>query len=247
MAAERGRIEPAPRRVRGYFGNMLVFDTTRARYVWEAPYYPQYYIPISDVRTEHLLDEDHPQRLQLGPARLHSLTSGGRTSKSAARVYDTDSDGPVAGYVRFEWDTLDWFEEDEQIIAHPRNPYVRVDVLRAHRHIRVEIDGAVLAETHSPLLLFETGLPTRYYFDRTDVSFERLEETHTQSVCPYKGITSRYWSAHAGDTLHSDIAWSYEYPAIQVAQIAGLVAFYNEKLDIFVDGQELPRPATHFT
>jgi uncharacterized protein (DUF427 family) len=74
MAAERGRIEPAPRRVRGYFDNTLVFDTTRARYVWEAPYYPQYYIPIGDVRTTHLLDEDHPQRLQLGPSRLHSLT-----------------------------------------------------------------------------------------------------------------------------------------------------------------------------
>ena len=247
MAAERGRVEPAPRRVRGYFDDTLVFDTTRACYVWEAPYYPQYYIPISDVRMEHLLDEDHPQRLQLGSSRLYSLTSGGRTHRSAARVYDTEGGGPVAGYVRFEWDALDWFEEDEQIIAHPRNPYVRVDVLRSHRHIKVEIDGVVLAETHSPVLLFETGLPTRYYFDRTEVSFEHLEESDTtQSVCPYKGITSRYWSAHIGDALHPDIAWSYEYPASQVAQIAGLVAFYNERLDIFVDGQELPRPSTHF-
>src|SRR4029077_19433897 len=107
MAAERGWIEPAPRRVRGYFANTLVFDTTRARYVWETPYYPQYYIPISDVRMEHLLDEDHPQRLQFGPSRLHSLTTGRGSRKAAARVYDTDGDGPVAGYVRFEWDTLD--------------------------------------------------------------------------------------------------------------------------------------------
>lgn len=246
MAAERGRIEPAPRRVRGYFGNTLVFDTTGARYVWEAPYYPQYYIPISDVRRDYLLDEEHPQRVQLGPSRMHSLTSGGRTTTSAARVFDTESDSPVAGYVRFEWHALDWFEEDEQIIAHPRNPYVRVDVLRSHRHIKVEIDGVVLAETRSPVLLFETGLPTRYYVDRTDVAFEHLEETNTQSVCPYKGITSRYWSARVGDALHPDIAWSYEYPAIQVAPITGLVAFYNEKLDIFLDGQQMPRPSTHF-
>jgi len=245
MAAERGRIEPAPRRVRGYFDNTLVFDTTRARYVWEAPYYPQYYIPISDVRTEHLLDENHPQRVQLGPSRMYSLTGGGRTHTAAARVFD-DGDGPVAGLVRFEWDALDWFEEDERIIAHPRSPYVRVDVLRSHRHLKVEIEGVVLAETHSPVLLFETGLPTRYYVDRTDVSFDHLEVSDTQSVCPYKGITSRYWSAHVGDTLTPDIAWSYEYPAIQVAPIAGLVAFYNEKLDIFLDGQELPRPSTHF-
>ena len=245
MAAERGRIEPAPRRVRGYFDNTLVFDTTHARYVWEAPYYPQYYIPISDVRTEHLFDENHPQRVQLGPSRMYSLTAGGRTHTAAARVFD-DGDGPVAGLVRFVWDALDWFEEDEQIIAHPRSPYVRVDVLRSHRHLKVEIEGVVLAETHSPVLLFETGLPTRYYVDRTDVSFDQVEESDTQSVCPYKGITSRYWSAHVGDTLTPDIAWSYEYPAIQVAPIAGLVAFYNEKLDIFLDGQELPRPSTHF-
>ena len=246
MAAERGWIEPAPRRVRGYFDNTLVFDTIRARYVWETPYYPQYYIPISDVRMEHLLDEDHPQRLQFGPSRLHSLTTNRGSRTAAARVYDTDGDGPVAGYVRFEWDTLDWFEEDEQIIGHPRNPYVRVDALRSHRHVKVEVDGVALAETHNPVLLFETGLPTRYYIDRTDVSFEHLEATNTQSVCPYKGITSRYWSARVGDTLHRDIAWTYEYPMSQATPIAGLIAFYNEKLDIFLDGQKLPRATTHF-
>jgi len=246
MAAERGRIEPAPRRVRGYFDNTLVFDTTRARYVWEVPYYPQYYIPTSDVRMEHLLDEDHPQRLQLGPSRLHSLTSDRRTHKGAARVYEADGGGPIAGYVRFEWDTLDWFEEDEQIIGHPRNPYVRVDALRSHRNVKVEIDSVVLAKTRSPILLFETGLPTRYYIDRTDVLFDHLETSTTQTICPYKGITSRYWSARAGDTLHPDIAWTYEHPMSQVAPVAGLIAFYNEKLDIFLDGHELPRPPTRF-
>jgi len=148
--------------------------------------------------------------------------------------------------VRFEWDTLDWFEEDEQIIAHPRNPYVRVDALRSHRHVRAEVDGIALAETRSPVLLFETGLPTRYYIDRTEVSFEHLEASNTESVCPYKGITSRYWSARVGDTLHPDIAWTYEYPTGQVAPVAGLIAFYNEKLDIFLDGHQLPRPTTHF-
>jgi uncharacterized protein (DUF427 family) len=246
MAAERGRIEPAPRRVRGYFDNILVFDTTRARYVWEVPYYPQYYIPLSDVRMEHLVDEDHPQRLQLGPSRLHSLTTDRLTRKAAARVYDTNSGGPVAGYVRFEWETLDWFEEDERIIGHPRNPYVRIDALRSHRQVRVEIDGVVLAETRSPVLLFETGLPTRYYLDRTDVEFEHLETSNTQSVCPYKGITSGYWCARVGDTVHSDVAWTYDYPMPQVAPIAGLIAFYNEIVDTFLDGDKLPRPKTHF-
>ena len=248
MAAERGRIEPAPRRVRGYFDNTLVFDTTRARYVWEAPYYPQYYIPVSDVRMENLLDEDHPQRVQLGPSRIHSLTSGGRTHKSAARVFDTDGDGPVAGHVRFEWDALDWFEEDEQIIAHPRNPYVRVDVLRSHRHTKIEIDGTVLAETQQS----RTAFRDRDCPPGTTSTAPRSRSNISRKATPSRSVPTRashrgYWSAHAGDTVRPDIAWTYEHPVIQVAPIAGLVAFYNEKLDIFVDGEELPRPSTHFT
>ena len=165
MAAARGRIEPAPRRVRGYLDDDLVFDTTAARYVWEVPYYPQYYIPLADVRAEFLQDDDHPQKVQLGPSRLHSLVGARQTHKSAARVFDSDGDSPVAGTVRFEWDAVRWFEEDEPIYGHPRNPYSRVDALRSHRHVRVELDGVTLADTRAPVLLFETGLPTRYYID----------------------------------------------------------------------------------
>ena len=158
---------------------------------------------------DHLRDENHVQKLQFGSSRLYSLTSAERTWPSAASVYDS---GPVAGSVRFEWDALEWFEEDEPLILHPRNPYVRVDSLRSHRHIRVELDGMVLAETHSPVLLFETGLPTRFYIDRTDVEFSHLEPSKTESVCPYKGITSAYWTFRKGDAVHPDIAWAYDYP-----------------------------------
>jgi uncharacterized protein (DUF427 family) len=247
MAVGRGRVEPAPRRVRGYLGHDLIFDTTAARYVWEVPYYPQYYIPLTDVNTEFLRDEDHPQKVQFGPSRLHSLVGAGQTHPSAARVFDVDSDSPVAGTVRFDWDPLRWFEEDEPIYGHPRNPYSRVDALRSHRHICVELDGVVLADTGSPVLLFETGLPTRFYIDPTDIAFEHLEPSATQTLCPYKGVTSAYWSVQVGDELHSDLAWTYHYPLPAVAPIAGLVAFYNEKLDIFVDGAALPRPHTHFS
>ncbi|MBI2703473.1 MULTISPECIES: DUF427 domain-containing protein [Mycobacterium] len=247
MAAARGRIEPAPRRVRGYLGSELVFDTTAARYVWEFPYYPAYYIPLADVRAEFLSDENHSQRVQLGPSRLYSLVGAGQTHPSAARVFDAESDSPVAGLVRFDWDPLRWLEEDEQIYGHPRNPYSRVDALRSHRHVRVELDGVLLADTRSPVLLFETGLPTRYYIDPADVAFEHLEPTSTQSLCPYKGVTSGYWSVRVGETLHPDLAWTYHYPLPAVAPIAGLVAFYNEKLDIVVDGAALSRPRTQFS
>jgi uncharacterized protein (DUF427 family) len=244
MVGQRGLVEPAPRRVRGYCDGALVFDTTRAHYVWEIAYYPQYYVPAADVQMDHLQDENHVQKLQLGSSRLFSLTSGERVQKSAARLYDS---GPVAGSVRFEWDALDWFEEDEPIIGHPRNPYVRVDALRSHRHIKVELNGVVLAETHSPVLLFETGLPTRYYIDRTDVAFSHLQKSETQTICPYKGITSQYWNVTAGETVYPDLVWTYDYPLREVAAIAGMIAFYNEKLDIFVDGTSSSRPLTHFT
>jgi uncharacterized protein (DUF427 family) len=220
MAAVRGRIEPGPRRVRGFLGSELVFDTISARYVWEVPYYPQYYIPVSDVRADVL------------------------RSLPAAKVFD---EGTLAGLVRFRWDTLDWFEEDEPIYGHPRNPYVRVDALRSHRHVTVSMSGVKLADTHCPVMLFETGLPTRYYIDRTDVAFEYLEPSSTHTLCPYKGVTSAYWSVRMADTSAADLAWTYETPLPAVAPIANMVAFYNEKLDITVDGVQLARPSTHFS
>lgn len=247
MAAERGRVEPSPRRVRGFVGGHLVFDTVHALYVWEIPNYPQYYIPRADVRDEFLVDDDHPQKVQFGPSRMYSLTADGTTRKGAARVFDAEGGGPVAGTVRFEWDSLDWFEEDERIVGHPRNPYARIDALRSQRHVHVELDGVVLADTHAPVTLFETGLPTRYYIDRTDVVFGNLEPSDTQTLCPYKGITSGYWSVRVGETLNQDLAWTYAYPLPAVAPIAGLIAFYNEKLDITVDGVALPRPHTPFS
>src|SRR3977135_495244 len=110
IAAVRGRVEPAPRRVRGFVGDELVFDTTSARYVWEVPYYPQYYIPRADVRAELLRDENHAQKVHFGPSRTFSWVTDGQTHEAAARVFD-DGDGPVAGLVRFEWDPLNWFGE----------------------------------------------------------------------------------------------------------------------------------------
>ncbi|WP_255605930.1 DUF427 domain-containing protein [Mycolicibacterium xanthum] len=250
MAAARGRVEPAPRRVRGFLGHELVFDTTSARYVWEVPYYPHYYIPLTDVRPGFLRDEGHPQKVQFGPSRLFALTGSAGVFGTAARVFDDDG-GPVAGLVRFEWAALTWFEEDEPVYGHPRNPYVRVDALRSHRHVTVSLDGVTLADTHSPVLLFETGLPTRYYIDRTDVAFGQLTPTDTETLCPYKGVTSGYWAvrvgnAGGGNALHADLAWTYHTPLPAVAAIANMIAFYNEKVDLTVDGVPLPRPKTHF-
>ena len=139
-----------------------------------------------------------------------------------------------------------WFEEDEQVFVHPRSPYTRVDALRSGRPVRVELDGVVLADAGSSVMVFETGLPTRYYLSRTDVDFAHLIPTGTVTACPYKGTTSGYWSVRAGGTVHADLAWSYDFPTRQLLPIAGMIAFYNEKVDTILDGQRLDRPQTHF-
>jgi uncharacterized protein (DUF427 family) len=113
--------------------------------------------------------------------------------------------------------------------------------------VRIEVDGVVLAESSAPVMVFETGLPTRYYLNRTEVDFTHLLPTDTVTACPYKGRTSGYWSVTIGGTVHQDLAWCYDFPTRQLLPIAGLIAFYNEKLDVILDGQRLDRPVTHFS
>ncbi|MGW4462638.1 DUF427 domain-containing protein [Micromonospora sp. NPDC004704] len=241
-------IEPVPRRVRAMLSGRVVLDTTRALYVWEWPYYPQFYLPRVDVQDGLLVDEQRTERLRRGTAHRHGLRAGSISRPDSAWVYAGDVLAGLDGTVRFDWEALDsWFEEDEEIFVHPRNPYVRVDALRSTRTVRIELDGLVLAESSSPVLVFETGLPTRYYLNRTEVDFDHLVPTDTVTQCPYKGRTSGYWSVRVGDTVHPDLAWAYDFPTRQLIPIAGLIAFYNEKVDVVVDGERLPRPKTHFS
>jgi uncharacterized protein (DUF427 family) len=241
-------VEPVPRRVRAVLAGQTVFDTTRALYVWEWAHYPAYYIPVADVRGDLLVAEGQTKQSRRGTEELHALQAGGEHRPHAARVLRQSSVDGLAGTVRFEWDALDaWYEEDEQVFVHPRSPYVRVDALRSTRTVRVSLEGVVLAESSSPVLVFETNLPTRYYLNRTEVDFSCLEHTDTVTACPYKGTTSDYWSVRVGGRTHADLAWSYDFPTRQLLPITGLVAFYNEKVDIVLDGRPLDRPATHFS
>jgi uncharacterized protein (DUF427 family) len=217
---ETGHVAPVPRRVRGFKDGRVAFDTVRALYVWEWPNYPQYYVPLQDVDATLLGRLEH-------------------------RVQDH---GPAAGTVRFAWDALDaWFEEDEEVFVHPRNPYARVDAIRSSRSVRIERDGVLLAASRAPVMVFETGLPTRYYVERTAIDFSCLVPSDTETACPYKGRTSGYWSVRVGDALLADLAWSYDFPTASLLPIAGLVAFYNEHVDITVDGRREERPQTHFS
>ncbi len=241
------RVAPAAKRVRIYLGGQLVADTTNARYVWEKPYYPAYYIPVADVRAalEPTGKTSHsPSR---GEAVHYTVRAGEAAAVDAALRYPDSPIDELREAVRFDWSAMDaWFEEDEEIFVHPRDPYTRVDVLPSSRHVRVLVNGEVVADSHRPWLLFETNLPTRYYLPKVDVRMDLLEPTDTVTQCPYKG-DAEYWSVRAGGTITPDLAWSYRRPIPESTRIAGAVSFYNEKVDIEVDGVVLERPHTKFS
>lgn len=241
--AKTDDVVPVPRRIRGYLAGQLVLDTTAALYVWEWPHYPQYYVPLADVLPGALVDEQKAVSNRRGSIRVHGFRVGDVYRAGVAKVLTKSPIDGLTDTVRIDWSGLDsWFEEDEQVFVHPRSPYVRVDALRSSRVVRVELDGVLLAQTNSPVLLFETGLPTRYYLPRTDLRLENLVPSETVSECPYKGTTTGYYSAVVGGSVHQDIAWTYDFPTRQVLPIAGLVAFYQEKVSISVDGAAVPKP-----
>jgi uncharacterized protein (DUF427 family) len=233
----RVRVERGAKRIRAYLGGELVADTSRPFLVWEKPYYPAYYFPLADVRTELLARDGgvvhSPSR---GDGHTFTLRAGGKEAAGAALRFEDSPFEDLREAIRLDWSSIDsWFEEDEQVFTHPRDPYTRVDILHASRHVRVEIGGVTVAETHKPTLLFETGLPTRYYLPRTHVRMDLLEPSDTVSHCPYKGEAG-YWSLLGGGA--PDVAWSYRIPLPESQKIAGLISFYPEKVSLFVDGVE---------
>ena len=227
---------PVPRRVRAVFDDRVLVDTVRATYVWERPEYPQFFVPEDDVDGSMIGDPGPIEDTDRGLMRRCDVRSGDRVAPGAARYLESSTIAGLDRTYRFDWGAIDaWFEEDEEIFVHPRNPYTRVDALRSSRHVRVEKDGVVLAESDSPVAVFETGLRTRWYLDRTAVRWEHLEASDTRTRCPYKGVTSDYWSARAGGTVHADVAWAYDLTTREALPIAGLVCFYDEKVDVIVE------------
>ena len=201
MIAPSEHIEPVPRRIRAMLGDAIVFDTTAALYVWEWPTIPSTTSRLKTWTSPHSLTRSTRSACTAGTAELYGLHVGGFARPRSARLY---KDNQLLNTVRFDWDALDaWFEEDERVFVHPRNPYVRVDALRSTRHVRIELKGVTLAESSSPVLVFETGLPTRYYLNRTEVNFDSLVPTGTVTSCPYKGQTSQYWAVRVGDSTHT--------------------------------------------
>lgn len=254
------RYEPTEKRVRASLAGEPVADTCRARLVWEPRrIVPAYAMPAVDLTAalvpagaESGLDDDDTTRPLLDPTvpfASHScpgtpfdVVVGDQTGAGAAFAPD---DADLDGYVILDFGGFDWHEEDEPIVSHPHDPFHRIDVLRSTRHVRVERDGTLLAESQRPTLLFETGLPMRFYLPRADVVAE-LQPSRTATWCAYKGRAS-YFSLPDGP---ADIAWTYPDPRHDGAPVRDLVCFFDEKVDVTVggpDGQRRDRPTTQWS
>jgi len=240
-------VLPCPRRIRAVVEGETVVDSTRALYLFERDHLPVYYFPEADVRTEHFEPSDrHTTCPRKGEASYWTLRVGERVVEDAMWGYDEplDSISEIAGHRAFYWKRMDhWYEEDDEVYVHPRDPFNRVDVLSSSRHVRIEVEGTTVAESARPWMLFETGLPTRYYLPKADVHMELLRPSDKETACPYKGRAS-YYSVVLGDRVVPDLAWTYAFPIPEQPKIAGLVAFFDERVDVRVDGVRQERPTS---
>ena len=234
------RIVPSERWVRAQFMGEYVVDSKRPILVWEHNKYPTYFFPREDVRMD-LLEE----AAQTNNRTFWNLTVNGSQVERAAFHYPNHRE--LEGYITLQWHKMDhWFEEAEEVFVHARDPFKRVDVMPSSRHVRVEIDGVTVAETKLPSLLFETSLPTRYYIPALDVNMDYLTPTDSHTQCPYKG-TASYWTVTINDKPYKDLVWCYPDPIPECPKIEGLLCFFNEKVDLYVDGELQERPKTFWS
>ncbi|KAL0060173.1 hypothetical protein AAF712_013020 [Marasmius tenuissimus] len=232
-------VEPCLKRVRALFGGTFIVDSRKAKLVWEHPRFPYIYFPKEEVPQKYL-------KSRSGDKNTFDVVVGSRKAEGAVKVFEGDS--KLSGLLKIEFWAMDgWFEEDEQIFVHPKDPYKRVDVLQSSRHVRVEVNGVEVANTHRPRFLYETGLPIRTYIPKTDCRLDLLVPSDLTTQCPYKGIANYYHVQTSPDkTPTKNIVWWYRNPSLECAAINGFAAFYDEKVDVWVDGEKQTRPQTHF-
>ena len=244
----RGRVhtETGQKRVRAFLAGELVADTRAPLLVWEVPYYPAYYLPASDVSAELVATGEKAHSPSRGDAAVFDVKVGGATAAGAAQRFDDSPVEAMRGYVRLQWDAMtSWFEEDEQVFVHPRDPHKRVDILGSSRHVRIEVDGVTVADSDQPRILFETSLPPRYYLPMTDVRLDALRPSETTTHCPYKG-TASYYSVEVDGHVTPDVVWYYPTPLPESQKVINLACFYDEKVDVYLDGELQSRPKTKF-
>ena len=239
---------PSPKRLRVKVGELIVADSAEALVLQESDHLPVYYFPIKDVDESFLMPSTTRTECPYkGVASHYSLNTGVTLVQDAGWRYLEPIKGcpPIAEYMGFYWSKMDhWYEEDEEIFVHARDPFRRVDCLPSSRRVQVFVDGEMMADSKRGVFLFETGHPTRYYLPIADTRLELLSPSRYISRCPYKGIAS-YYHLTVNGRRHENLVWYYPEPVHEAARIKGLVCFYNEFVDrVLVDGVEQPKPET---
>ena len=242
---------PCPKRVRAVLNGEALADSTGVMLMHETGRVPVYYFPRADARLDLLEPSDHRTFCPFkGEASYWTAHVGGRRAENAVWGYEQPfaESAALEGYLAFYWDRMDkWFEEDEEVFVHARDPFSRIDVLESRRAVSVVVGGETVAESTRARFLFETGLPTRYYIPAEDVRADLLTPSETVTACPYKGRAS-YHSLRLGDRTFKDLVWFYPDPLPEVARIKNHLCFFNEKVDaILLDGEEAPKPKTKWS
>lgn len=235
--------------IRTMFGGQTIADTTAALILRRDKRLPVYCVPKRDVRLDMMQKTGETAAFSpYGTATFWTLRVGDKHAEKAGWSIDEPSDGHafLADYMIFDWGKMDaWFEEDDQVFVHLKDPYHRIDVLNSSRHIRVVAGGKTVADTKQAALLYETGFPTRYYIPKSDVAMEFLAPSALKTRCPYKGIASSYWSIRTGDALIENGVWSYADPLPEAYKVKDRLCFYNEKVDaIYSNGDLVPKAVT---
>jgi uncharacterized protein (DUF427 family) len=242
--------DPVPYRVRALLGRETVLDSSRVMMLHETGRLPVWHFPEADLRGDLLEPSATVQSSpHKGDMRFRSVRVGERLAPDAVWFYVAPPPEAsfLTGYVGLDWDSFnEWFVEDEQVFGHPRDPYSRIDVYKTTRHVRVLVDGEVIADSRRAKVLFETALPPRYYLPAEDVRTELLVPSPTRTRCAYKGSAS-YWHVDIGGHRHDDLVWTYPTPQHDAAPVRDLLAFFNERIDLEIDGQVPERPRTQWS
>jgi uncharacterized protein (DUF427 family) len=241
---------PCPKRVRAVLDGTTVVDTTDARLMLETGHTPVYYVPPDAIDPALLVPSDTATFCPFkGDARYWHLRVGDRRVADAVWAYpEPFPEKPeIKDWLAPRWHAMDhWYEEDEEVVVHPRDPHVRIDVRRSSRPVAVWLDGVQVAESRRARFLFETGLPTRFYLPAEDVRTDLLSPSDSRTGCPYKGF-ARYWHVTVDGRTHRDLVWSYPEPFDEVLGVRELLCFYEERVDgIDLDGTRRDRPRTKF-
>jgi uncharacterized protein (DUF427 family) len=232
-------LEPVRRRMSVELGGSMIARSDDAVILFEPARYPVAYFPIDDVDQTALQPSDHEStHPDLGKTRWFNVVGGDGESKRRGAWSHVDPPAQAAalrGTVAFAWHAMDaFYEEDERILGHAADPYHRVDIRRTCRHLVVQHEGRVVADSNAPLVLYESGFAPRWYVPRADIAADALRAVEGQTFCPYKGLASYY---DIGDARNA--AWSYRAPFAEVARVADLVSFYPKKVRITIDGERL--------